>query len=75
MSFAVVFVDATLINAQASPSSDKPVYGLPLVFVTAPRTSIVKPPWVVVIGHRLTKGDSIDSNVAEHGSSKPFTCS
>ena len=69
----VVFVGTTLINAQGSLSSDVPVYGLPCVVLTAPRTFIVLLPRVVVIGHRPTKADGIDSNVAEHGTSKVFT--
>jgi hypothetical protein len=66
-SVAIVATIGSLINVQASPSSDQPVYELPRVVVTAQRTRIVELPRVVVTGHRVT---STESNVAERAVSK-----
>jgi hypothetical protein len=66
-SVAIVATIASLINVQASPSSERPVYELPRVMITAPRATIVELPRVVVTGRRVT---STDSNVAERAASK-----
>jgi hypothetical protein len=66
-SVAIVAAIASLINVQASPSSDRPVYELPRVVVTAKRATIVELPRVVVTGHRVT---STDNNVAERVAAK-----
>ena len=54
---AIVAAGASLINVQASPKSDMPVYELPRVVVTAKRATIVQLPRVVVTGHRVSKTD------------------
>jgi hypothetical protein len=66
-SVAIVAAIAGLINVQASPYSNMPVYELPRVMITSPRATIVELPRVVVTGHRVT---STDSNVAERAASK-----
>jgi hypothetical protein len=70
-SAAIVAAIASLINVQAAPSSEMPVYELPRVVVTAKRATIVELPRVVVTGHRVS---STDGNVAARAASKSDAC-
>jgi hypothetical protein len=66
-SAAIVAAIASLINVQAAPKPDMPVYELPRVVVTAQRATIVQLPRVVVTGHRVT---STENNLAQRAAAK-----
>ena len=66
-SAAIVAAIASLINVQASPKSEMPVYELPRVVVSAQRATIVQLPRVVVTGHRVT---GADKNLSENAAVK-----